>query len=104
MLSLEGAIAIAADNGAVIECLECFRLVAFSQEHLLTTLAPRLKIIWIRTVLDKTDGLTDLEHVATDHSSYSLAVRPAINKKRLVVGHSWIPANDKDYVGAACKT
>ena len=84
VLSLEGTIANAADNGAVIECLECFCLVTLSQKHRFTSIAPRLKVIRLAAVLDKADGPAGLDHVATDHRSHSLAVWSTINIEWLV--------------------
>jgi hypothetical protein len=87
VLGLEGTIANAADNGSVIECLECCCLITLGQEHLLASVAPRLKVVRIRAVLDKPDGFAAFDHVAADHRSHTPAVGSAVNIQRSVVEH-----------------
>src|SRR5262245_19657980 len=74
VFGLEGTLANAADDGPVVECRECSCLVTLRQEHRLTTLAPRLKIIRFGAVLDKANGPCGLNHMAANHRSHSLAV------------------------------
>ena len=89
----EVAITIAADNRPIVESYEGFGFASLGQEHLLASIAPRLKIARIRAILDEAHSFARLQHMATDDGSRSLSVRLAINVQRLVVGHRWTRPN-----------
>ena len=77
-------VADVAHSDHAIEFLEGFSNVSFLQKFFLTTAAPRLKIVRIITVLNKSGRCwLALEHVLADYSTDPLSVSPAIYCKRL---------------------
>jgi hypothetical protein len=83
------------DDGAIVKPLEFGRQTAFLEEFLFAGIAPRLQIIWVGTVPDKTDGsFRFAQHVLANDGGNPFAMGFTADFRRSG-GHGVVPIDNR---------